>query len=106
MNIYLRHAHKSNLNDFMDSRNLGGKFNERQAPNRLEFITGRYHILREFYQKFSRIFSVKRISIYLKSRTKPVRKHTSMIHNQHNSGPPLNYRIRSTEINSKAQFKQ
>ena len=46
----------------MDSRNLGGEFNERQAPNRLEFITGRYHVLREIYQKFGRVFSVKWIS--------------------------------------------
>ena len=48
-----------NLNAFMDSRNLGGEFNKRQAPNRLEFITGRYHVLREIYQKFGRVFSVK-----------------------------------------------
>ena len=50
----------------MDSRNLGKEFNERHAPNKLEFITGRYHILREIYQKFGRISSVKRISLYLK----------------------------------------
>ena len=32
---------KIKLNDFMHSRNLGGEFNERQAPNKLEFNTGR-----------------------------------------------------------------
>ena len=40
------------LNAFMDSRNLEREFNERQALNKLEFITGRYHILREIYRKF------------------------------------------------------
>ena len=50
----------------MDSRNLGGEFNEIQAPNRLEFITGRYHVLQEIYRKFGRVSSVKRISLYLK----------------------------------------
>ena len=49
MNIYLKHAHKLNLNDFMDSRNLGNEFNQRQAPNKLEFNTGQYHVLREIY---------------------------------------------------------
>ena len=43
----------------MDSRNLGREFNERQALNELEFITGRYHVLREIYQKFGRVSSVK-----------------------------------------------
>ena len=90
MNIYLKHAHKSNLDDFMDSRNLGREFNERQALNELEFITGRYHVLREIYQKFDRVFSVKRISLYLKSRARPVQKHTSIIYSQENSGRPPN----------------
>ena len=83
----------------MDSRNLGGEFNERQALNKLEFITGRYHVLREIYQKFGRVSSIKRISLYLKSRAKPGEKHTSKIYSQHNSGRPPNYKICSTEIN-------
>ena len=90
----------------MDSRDLGKEFNERHAPNKLEFIIGRYHILREIYQKFGRVCSVKRISLYLKSRAKPVRKHTSIIHSHHNSGRPPNYRNCSTEINSKTQINQ
>ena len=52
----------------MDSRNLGNEFNQRHAPNKLEFNTGRYHILRDIYQKFGRVFFVKRISV-LKNRT-------------------------------------
>ena len=87
-----------------DSKNLGKEFNERHTPNKLEFITGRYHILREIYRKFGRVSSVKRISLYLKSRTRPVKKHTSKIHSQHNSGWPPNYKKCSTEINSKAPF--
>ena len=57
-----------------DSRNLGKEFNERHSPNKLEFITDRYHVLREIYQKFGRVSSVKRISLYLKSRARPVKK--------------------------------
>ena len=57
-----------------DSRNLGKEFNERHSPNKLEFITDRYHVLRKIYRKFGRIFSVKRISLYLKSRAIPVIK--------------------------------
>ena len=56
-----------NLNAFMDSRNLGREFNGKKALNKLEFISGRYHILREFYQKFGRISSVKRTFFYLES---------------------------------------
>ena len=92
------------LNAFMDSRNLGREFNERQALNKLEFIIGRYHVLREIYRKFDRVFFVKRISLYLKSRAIPVKKHTSKIHSQHNSGRPPNYKKCSIEINSKALF--
>ena len=79
------------------------RINERQAPKRLEFISGRHHVLREIYRKFGRVFSVKRISLYLKSRARPVEKHTSIIYSQHNSGRPPNYRIYTTEINFKAQ---
>ena len=75
------------------------RINERQAPKRLEFISGRYHVLREIYRNFDRISSVKRISLYLKSRARPVEKHTSIIHSQHDSGRLPNYRIRTTEIN-------
>ena len=50
----------------MDFRNLGKEFNERHAPNKLEFITGRYRVLREIYRKFGIIYSIKRISLYLK----------------------------------------
>ena len=89
-----------------DSRNLGKEFNERHSPNKLEFITDRYHVLREIYQKFDRVSSVKRISLYLKSRARPVRKHTSIIHSHRNSGRPTNYTNCSTEINSKAQINQ
>ena len=89
-----------------DSRNLGKEFNERHSPNKLEFITDRYHVLREIYQKFGRVSSVKRISLYLKSRARPVRKHTSIIHSHRNSGRPTNYRNCSTEINCKAQINQ
>ena len=105
MNIYLKHAHKSNFNDFMDSRNLGREFNERQTPKRLEFILGRHHVLREIYRKFGRISSVKRIFLYLESRARPVEKYTSIIHSQHNSSRPPNYRICTNEINSKAQIR-
>ena len=91
------------FNAFMDFRNLGRGIYERRAPKNLEFISGRYHVLREIYQKFDRVFSVKRISLYLKSRARLVEKHTSMIHRQHNSGRPPNYKIRTTGINSKAQ---
>ena len=106
MNIYLKHAHKSNLNDFMYSRNLGKEFHERHAPNKLEFIIGQYHVLREIYRKFGRVSSVKWISLYLKSRARPVEKYTSMIHRQDNSGRPPNYRICTSEINSKAQIQE
>ena len=75
----------------MDFTNLGKEFNERHAPNKLEFITGRYRVLREIYQKFGRISSLKWIFLYLKSRTRPVEKHTSIIHSHHNSGRPPNY---------------
>ena len=69
-----------NLNVFMDSRNLGREFNGKKALNKLEFISGRYHVLREFYQKFGRICFVKRISLYLKSRAGPAEKHASRFH--------------------------
>ena len=65
----------------MDSRNLEREIYERRALNKLEFITGRYHILREFYRKFGRISSVKRTSLYLKSRAGPAEKHASRVHN-------------------------
>ena len=39
----------------------------------------RCHVLREIYQKFGRISSVKQTSLYLKSRARPVEKHTSKI---------------------------
>ena len=65
----------------MDSTNLGREIYERRALNKLEFITGRYHILREFYQKFGKISSVKRTSLYLESRVGPVEKHASRVHN-------------------------
>ena len=89
----------------MDSRNLGREIYERRAPKSLEFISGRYHVLREIYQKFGRISSVKRISLYLESRARPAEKLTSRIYRQHNSGRPPNYRICTTEINSKAQIR-
>ena len=53
------------------------RINERQAPKRLEFISGRHHVLREIYRKFGRVFSVKRISLYLESRAGPAEKYTS-----------------------------
>ena len=84
----------------MDSRNLGREIYERQAPKSLEFISGRYYVLREIYRKFGRIFSVKRISLYSESRARPAEKLTSKFHRQHNSGRPPNYRICTTEINS------
>ena len=80
------------------------RINERQAPKRLEFISGRHHVLREIYQKFGRVSSVKWISLYLKSRGRPIEKHTSIIHSQHNLGRPPNYRIYTTEINSKVKI--
>ena len=58
----------------MDSRNLGREIYERRIPKSLEFISGRYHVLREIYRNFDRIFSVKRISLYLKSRARPAEK--------------------------------
>ena len=88
----------------MDSRNLGREIYERRTPKSLEFISGRNHVLRKIYRKFGRIFFVKRISLYLESRAIPVEKHTSIIHSQHNSSRPQNYRICTTEINSKAQI--
>ena len=81
------------------------RINERQAPKRLEFISGRHHVLREIYRKFGRVSSVKRISLYLKSKARPVEKHTSKIYSQHNSGRPPNYRICTTEISSKVQIQ-
>ena len=89
----------------MDSRNLGREIYERRAPKSLEFISGRYHVLREIYRKFGKISSVKRTSLYLKSRARIKEKHTSKIYRQHNSGRPPNYRICTTEINSKAQIQ-
>ena len=64
----------------MDSRNLGREIYERRSPKSLEFISGRYHILREIYRNFGRVSSVKRISLYLESRARPAEKHTSRIH--------------------------
>ena len=64
----------------------------------------RCHVLREIYRKFGRVSSVKRTSLYLKSRARPVEKHTSRIYSQYNSGRPPNYRICTTEINFKAQI--
>ena len=83
----------------MDSRNLGREIYERRTPKSLEFISGRYHVLREIYRNFGRVSSVKRISLYLKSRARPAEKLTSKFHRQHNSGRPPNYRICTTEIN-------
>ena len=60
----------------MDSRNLGREIYERRTPKSLEFISGRYHVLREIYRNFGRVFSVKRISLYLKSRAGPAEKNT------------------------------
>ena len=69
------------LNAFMDSRNLGREFNGKKALNKLEFISGRYHVLREICQKFSRISSVKWTSLYLQSRAGPAEKYASRVHN-------------------------
>ena len=69
------------LNAFMDSRNLGREFNGKKALNKLEFISGRYHVLREICQNFDRISSVKRTSLYLQSRAGPAEKHASRVHN-------------------------
>ena len=91
------------LNAFMESSNLGREFNERQTLNKLEFISGRHHVLREIYQKFGRISSIKWISLYSESRARPVE--TSIIHSQHNSSRPSNDSICTTEINSKAQIR-
>ena len=90
----------------MDSRNLGREIYERRAPKSLEFISGRYHVLREIYQNFGRVSSVKRLSLYLQSRVRPAEKHTSRIYSQLNSGRPPNYRICTTEVNSQAPINQ
>ena len=81
----------------MDFRNLEGEFNERQAPNTLEFITSRYHVLRKIYQNFDRVSFVKRTSLYLKSRARPAEK-THFKNTQHQTlvGPP-DYSIHPTE---------
>ena len=60
---------------------FGRKFNGKKALNKLEFISGRYHVLREICQKFGRISSVKRTSLYLQSRAGPAEKHASRVHN-------------------------
>ena len=39
-----------------------------------------YHVLREIYQKFDRVSSVKWTSLYFKSRARPPIKYTSKIH--------------------------
>ena len=44
------------------------------------FNTGIYHVLREICRKFDRISSVKRTSLYFKSRAKPAIKYTSKFH--------------------------
>ena len=90
----------------MDSRNLGREMYERRTPKSLEFISGRYHVLRKIYRKFGRIFFVKRISLYLESRARPVEKLTSKFHRQHNSGRPPNYRICTTEINFQGKISK
>ena len=93
------------LNAYVDSRNLEENLTEKKVLNKLEFTSGRYHVLREIYRNFGRISSVKWISLYLESRARPAEKHTSIIHSQHNSSRPPNYRICTTEINSKAQIR-
>ena len=40
------------------------------------FIIGLYHVLREICQKFDRVSSVKRTSLYFKSRVRPAIKTT------------------------------
>ena len=44
------------------------------------FNIGPYHVLREICQKFDRVSSVKRTSLYFKNRARPAIKHTSNIH--------------------------
>ena len=78
---------------------------ERRAPKSLEFISGRYHILREIYQKFGRISSVKWTSLYFKSRAKPAIKHTSRIHSTKTQVGPQNYSIRPTEYTKQLIYK-
>ena len=43
------------------------------------FNIGLYHVLREIYRKFDRISSVKRTSLYFKSRARPTIKTTLQI---------------------------
>ena len=54
------------LNAYVDSKNLEENLTEKKVLNKLEFTLGRYHILREIYQKFGKISFVKWISLYLK----------------------------------------
>ena len=51
------------------------------SPKRHEFQYGLYHVSREICRKFDRVSSVKRTSLYFKSRARPEIKHTSNIHN-------------------------
>ena len=50
------------------------------------FNTGIYHVLQEICRKFDRVSSVKRTSLYFKSRAKPAIKYTSKFIKFHNSG--------------------
>ena len=50
------------------------------SPKRRAFQYGLYHVLREICRKFDRISSVKRTSLYFKSRVRPEINNTSIIH--------------------------
>ena len=68
------------------------------SPKRQEFQYGLYHVSREICRKFDRVSSVKRTSLYFKSRARPAIKHTSRIHSTKTQVGPSNYGIRPTEF--------
>ena len=61
------------------------------------FNTNHCHILREIRRKFDRVSSVKRTSLYFKSRARPAIKHTSIFQHHHNSDRAPNYNKWPTE---------
>ena len=90
----------------MDSRN-----NETEGLTRLtrqdtvlldkNFNIGLYNVLQEIYRKFDRVSSIKRTSLYFKSRAKPAIETTLLYHTIHQiSGRPPNYSIARPGFNS------
>ena len=72
----------------------------KDSPNRQKFQYGLYHVLRAICRKFDRVSSIKRTSLYFKSRVRPA------INNTSNYSQGSTIRVGSqTTLNAQPRFK-